>query len=425
MAYLTNLYPHVVLTFVRREIAALESRGIRVERFALRRLDEDSFSEQVEAERGRTRAALEAGVAGLAWSVLSTSLTRPIKFAKAAILAWRIGLRSDRGLLIHAAYLAEACVLRGWFSACGARHVHAHFGTNSAAVAMLAHELGGPPYSFTVHGPDEFDVPSRIALDEKIRRAEFVVAVSHYGQGQLYRWVDSALWPKIHVVRCGVDASFSAVPLEPIPEAPRLVCVGRIAVQKGHLLLVQAAARLAAEGVEFELTLVGDGPQRAEVDRLIDRLGLSGRVKITGFVGSEEVRREILRSRALVLASLAEGLPVVIMEALALGRPVVATSIAGIPELVQPGVNGWLVPSGSVDALAEAIRAVLSAPAETLERMGRAGAARVAEFHDSAVEGERLARLIDRSLEAHGAVRERTSRSVVEDGARAVADCDR
>ena len=146
-------------------------------------------------------------------------------------------------------------------------------------------------------------------------------------------------------------------------------------MQKGHLLLVQAAARLAAEGVEFELTLVGDGPQRAEVDRLIDRLGLSGRVKITGFVGSEEVRREILRSRALVLASLAEGLPVVIMEALALGRPVVATSIAGIPELVQPGVNGWLVPSGSVDALAEAIRAVLSAPAETLERMGRAGRA--------------------------------------------------
>ena len=232
---------------------------------------------------------------------------------------------------------------------------------------------------------------------EKIRRAAFTVAVSDYGRSQLYRWSDPADWPRIHVVHCGLDGTFLDAGATAPPETPRLVCVGRLAEQKGPLLLIEAAGRLAAEGRKFELVLIGDGPLRRPIEEQIARLGLREHVRILGWQGAEAVREEILRARALVLPSFAEGLPVVLMEALALGRPVISTYVAGIPELVTPGVCGWLVPAGSVDALTEAMREALSAPPEVLERLGRAGAARAAQRHDGAVEAAKLAALFERS----------------------------
>ena len=178
-----------------------------------------------------------------------------------------------------------------------------------------------------------------------------------------------------------MDAAYFAPASTPLPDAPRLVCVGRLAEQKGQLVLVQAAARLRDQDVPFELVLVGDGPMRGEIERLIARLDLGGRIRIAGWLDGAGVRREILASRALVLPSCAEGLPVVLMEALALGRPVISTYAAGIPELVRPRIDGWLAPPGSVEDLAEALREALVAPASRLERMGcgcgpRRGAAR-------------------------------------------------
>ena len=167
----------------------------------------------------------------------------------------------------------------------------------------------------------------------------------------------------------------------PIPTAPRLVNIGRIVEQKGQSILVQAAAALRDRGLEFELVIVGDGPMRGEIERLIDQHGLRGQVWITGFLDDHGVRRELEFARALVMPSFAEGLPVAIMEALALGRPVISTHIAGIPELVEAGRNGWLVPAGAVEPLAAAMAAVLMADTADLEMMGRAGAARVAERH--------------------------------------------
>ena len=167
--------------------------------------------------------------------------------------------------------------------------------------------------------------------------------------------------------------------------------VGRLAEQKGQLLLIDAAARLRERGLEFELVLVGDGPLRVEIEGLIDRLDLRGHVRVTGYLGTAEVRRELEAARAMVLPSFAEGLPVVIMEAMALGRPVISTYVAGIPELVEPGRNGWLVPAGAIDPLVEAMAEALAADPAELEAMGRAGAARVAERHDAAAEARTLA----------------------------------
>src|SRR5262249_54058823 len=155
-----------------------------------------------------------------------------------------------------------------------------------------------------------------------IENSAFVAAVSSFGRSQLYRWCSLAHWPKIQVVRCGVDAGFLSGGPQPVPETTRLVCVGRLAEQKGQLLLLEALGKLAAEGVAFEMVLAGDGPMRKEIEQRIGELNLSGRVRITGWLSNDAVRQELLAARVLVLPSFAEGLPVVLMEALALGRPV-------------------------------------------------------------------------------------------------------
>jgi glycosyltransferase involved in cell wall biosynthesis len=275
----------------------------------------------------------------------------------------------------------------------GVAHLHAHFGTNPAAIALFARTLGGPPYSFTVHGPDEFDGPQAESLGDKIAGAAFVVAVSSFGRSQLYRWANHRDWGRIEVVHCGLDATFLGADPVPVPATPRLVCVGRLAEQKGQLILLQALAQLAGEGVALEAVLAGDGPMRSAIETEIVRLGLTGKVRITGWLSGADVRREIESARGLVLPSFAEGLPVVLMEALALGRPVVSTFVAGIPELVQDRVHGWLVPAGDVERLADAIRELLTTTPERLAAMGKAGAARVAERHDAEREAGRLAEL--------------------------------
>jgi glycosyltransferase involved in cell wall biosynthesis len=304
----------------------------------------------------------------------------------------RIGWRSDRGLLRTIAYLAEACVLLDWLRSDGVEHVHAHFGTNSAAVAMLCRTLGGPTYSFTVHGPEEFDKPEALHLGEKVREASFAVVISEFGRSQLCRWVRFEDWSKIHVVHCGLEADLLGAEPTPVPEFPRLLCIARLAKEKGHMVLLDAAERLAAEGKQFEILLAGDGPLRAEIEKRIGERGLGSRVRIGGWMSAAEIRDAIVRSRVLVLSSFAEGLPVVIMESLALGRPVIATAIAGIPELVTSGANGWLVPAGSVDALADAMRVALNASTHDIRAMGIAGSKRVVAEHDARAEAEKLVR---------------------------------
>jgi len=392
VAYLVNRYPAISHTFIRREIAGVEGCGLQVLRYSIRPTEDSGSVDAADrVERERTTVLLGSGVWPLLASMIGTALGRPLRFVKALAAAWRMGARSGRGArLRHLAYLAEACLLRRLLARESVDHLHAHFGTNPAAVALLCRLLGGPSYSFTVHGPEEFDRPENLSLGEKIRQAEFVVGVSHYGRGQLLRWTDAASWPKLNVVRCGVDVGFlGEVPAD--AEGVRLVCVGRLCEDKGQLLLVEAAGRLAREGIAFELCLVGDGALRGPIEARIRDLGLEGKVILKGWMDGAGVREEILRSRALVLPSLAEGLPVVLMEALALQRPVLSTYIAGIPELVHPGVNGWLVPSGAADPLVSALREVLGAPRERLESFGRAGRAAVLERHDAAKEAVRLA----------------------------------
>jgi glycosyltransferase involved in cell wall biosynthesis len=342
-------------------------------------------------ERERTHYVLKGGLTDLVLPAIGTLFRAPSRFWAALRVALSLSRESDRPLPYHLVYLAEACYLARRLARNGARHVHAHFGTNSAEVALLAHVLGGPSYSFTVHGPDEFLRP--LGLAEKTRRSSFVVAISSFGRSQLYARCRTEDWPKVKVVHCGLEPAFYAGATEAITAAPRLVCVGRLCEAKGQMLLVEAAARVVAAGHPLELVLAGDGPLRAELEASIRKHSLEKHIRITGWIGSSQVRREILAARALVLPSFAEGLPVVIMEAMALRRPVLTTYVAGIPELVRDGENGWLFPAGSVEQLAAAMEDCLARPVEQLQALGAAGCKRMLERHSIDSEAGKLAEL--------------------------------
>ena len=393
IAYFVNQYPKVSHSFIRREILALTRQGFEITRIALRGWDGELVDAEDLRERELTQYVLRQGALGLLWPTLKSLLRGPARFFSALSLAWRMSRHADRPWPYHLIYLAEACCVLQRLRAAGVAHLHAHFGTNSAEVAMLAQALGGPPYSFTVHGPEEFDKPEFIHLAEKIRRAAFVVAISSFGRSQLFRWAAHDQWHKVAVVHCGLEPAFHEVPVVPPPAAPRLVCVGRLCEQKGQLLLVEAVRVLTQRGVEVKLVLAGDGEMRRAVEQLIVLYGLRQRIEITGWISSEQVRAEILAARALVLPSFAEGLPVVVMETMALRRPVLTTYVAGIPELVRPGENGWLFPAGSVEALAEAMADCLAQPPELLATMGEAARQRVLARHDIDTEAAKLARL--------------------------------
>jgi len=391
VAYLTSQYPAVSHSFVRREIAGVERAGVEVLRFSIRRPAADLPDPDDRREAGVTRVILAQGAPALLGAALAAAVTVPGGFGRALAAAAGAALRYPARGWRHFAYLAEACWLARNLD--GASHLHAHFGTNPAAVARLVHKLTGLPYSFTVHGPDEFDAPREYDLPAKVADAHRTIAISSFGRSQLMRWSDPAHWHRIDVVRCGVDDRFLAEPTPAARTEPRLACVARLSAQKGLPLLIDAAGALAREGRDFRLVLVGDGDMRAAIERRIVELDLGDRVTITGYVGADRVRDELLAARAMVLPSFAEGLPVVIMEALALGTPVVASAIAGTPELVDQAC-GWLVPAGDVAALAEAMRAALDAPPDRLAAMGAEGRARVLRMHDAGRNGAAMAELM-------------------------------
>jgi len=395
VAYLVNVYPAPSHTFIRREILAHEAQGWEVTRFSIRRTNSPLHDVSDQRESEQTEVVLEVGGLRLAFSLIVCGLFSPIRWLRAASMAWRLGRISDVGRVRHGIYLAEACLLRRRLRGLNIHHLHAHFGTNPATVALLCFLVGGPKYSFTVHGPEEFDKSTVLGLDEKIHHAAFVVAISQFGRSQLYRWSKFADWPKVHVVHCGLDREFFDNAATPIPDNQRLVCVGRLCEQKGQLLLVDAFAKILPAFPDATLVLVGDGPMRAQIEDRIRDLAIERSVRITGWASGETVKREITDARAFVLPSFAEGLPVVIMEAFSLGRPVISTYIAGIPELVKPGENGWLVPAGDVDALAAAIKDTLETPTERLAEMGRAGREAVLARHDIRTEAGKLAKLFE------------------------------
>lgn len=378
-----NIYPAPSHAFIRREIQALERRGVEVRRFSIR---PPHVPSQVVVDRGeleRTTVILPAGLAGTLRLVAATFdavLRWPLRTSAALALAIKEGLYSDRGVTAHLAYWAEACSLARHLQN-PVVHLHAHFGTNSAFVAMLAALIIRLPYSFTVHGPAEFDRPTGIGLRAKVARAVAVIAISNFCRSQLMRFCAAADHTKIVVVRCGLDAAFLSARPAPMPHKRDLLFVGRLHVDKGLPTLLAACRILHERGTPFHLRLIGGGGNAVELQRAIETGGVQGHIELLGWCDEADVLRHLDSSIALVLPSFAEGLPVVLMEALARGRPVVTTRIAGIPELVQHGRNGWLVTPGDATELADAMTAALALTEPDWLGMGEEGRDAVRAMH--------------------------------------------
>lgn len=393
VAYLVNQYPKVSHTFIRREILALEEQGVAVERFALRGWDGDAVDPVDLSERDRTSYTLKDGIMPLLLGALKRFARHPVPVWSAVKAALAMSRGGMRPWPYHLVYVAHACRIMDWLDLRPVAHLHAHFGTNPAEIALLMRTMGGPPYSFTVHGNDEFDHAPRLALPQKFAGAAFAVAISAYTRSQLMRNLPPELWPRIKVVHCGLpDTSFEQA--EGAEGAKSFLCIGRLDVEKGHLVLLEAFAKLRATHPDATLVLAGDGALRGMIEARIAALGLKDAVRITGWINSDQVRQALRDCHVLVQPSFIEGLPVVIMEAMAQRRVVISTFVAGIPELVKPGENGWLVPAGTIDELAQAMEESLSLPKEQMQKMRDAGFERVRARHSITTEAGKLKSLI-------------------------------
>ena len=394
IAYLLNSYPMTSTTFIRREIEALVADGVEVERFAARPWGEKLVDPMDIAEQQRTHYLLAGNLPNLVAAFCRELVSNPRGLARAfggALALWR---NARGGFGRHAAYLLQGVYFKQQARRAGVAHVHTHFATNATSIALLSHLLGGPAYSFTVHGPDEFENTDRLSFDLKMRRAKFIAAISSFARVQLVRASNFGHWPKIEIVHCGL-ALPDFVP-QPNPASHVLVNIARFNSQKGLLLIPAAVAAVKDEFPQLKVVLIGDGEERAGLEAEIARHGVAGHIELRGWQPNAEVRRALVESRALLLPSFAEGLPVVIMEAFALGRPVISTYIAGIPELVDDSC-GWLAPAGDVQALALAMRDVLSADPQRLAGMGDEARRRAVARHDIATSARQLKALFARS----------------------------
>lgn len=393
ITYFTNHYPAVSHTFIKRELLGLEGRGHTIHRVSLR-----SSGGLVDAQ-DREEAAKTENLLELAKPVLLGHMLRRLVKKPAAVLgtlAFAIGLARRSGIGSKMlAYYAEALVLAELCAKAESELVRVHFGSNGAIVARLCRRVGGPAYSIAYHGPNDFDNCEKWDIAGVIAESAFVTAISRFCESQLRRWCPAGSWGKIRIVRCAVDERFLEAEPLPVGEARRLCIVCRVAPPKGLPLLVEALAAVRERGAALELDIVGDGPMRSELESRVRELGLDDAVVFHGALSGDDVRRVIVASSGMVLPSFAEGLPVVLMEAMGLGRPVITTRIMGIPELVVDGESGWLITPSDEEALVGAMQAFAAAGDERLSAMGLAGNAAARRMHSIATETDVLSGAIE------------------------------
>jgi len=370
IAYLVNQYPAPSHTFVRREILALENLGWTVHRFTHRVSDAPLIDDADVAEVSKTSVLVDGGVAAIVGAIIRCVLYSPIRTARTLALALRMALTGERRIVAHFGYFGLACVLALKLRDLGVTKLHAHFSISPADVAYLCHVLCGVKYSLTIHATYEYDDPSRrLNLRDKIANARSIVVISGHGYRTLAnRFPEYA--NKLELIRCGLDESWIARKNTPVPDTNQLLCVARLTEQKNPVLLIKAAALLRELGKEFRLVLVGDGQLRPKIERMIEELHLSECVFLAGWCNQIEIKRHLEESRAVVLASRSEGIPIAILEAFALGRPAIATNVGGVGEVVQTGSTGWLVPEGNLRELCRAMQECLAASSEEVQRLG-------------------------------------------------------
>lgn len=400
VAYILTHYPKLAQTFLANEIEAVERAGTPVRVFVMNAPEPGEMTRPGAAEKAARATYLKPAIGQAIGALLVVSLRHPIGMAG----VWRKAIASGGGsparILRRLAHLAQGALVERLASQAGIERLHAHFGLAPATIAWLATAIGrvqgrhGARFGFTIHGFHDFFDPAESRLDLKARDAAQVLCISDFTRSQLCLTTDPDWWSRFHVARCGVDtAAFRYRDPSPIDGPIKLMALGRLSEEKGFAVLVDALAQLRDEGVEAQLRIVGDGPTRTSLERQISSLGLGDRVTLTGELPPAEVGRELAASDVFCMASFSEGLPISIMEAMAVGVPVITTWIAGIPELARHGETALTIPPGNAQALAAAIGRMAGDDALRL-RIARSARALVEQQHDLWRCGEAVAQLL-------------------------------
>ncbi|MCK6550572.1 glycosyltransferase [Myxococcota bacterium] len=384
IGYLTSVYPAISHTFIRREIQALRRRDVEVETFTIRRSpDFDALSDEDKREFERTWAILPPDKLALVLAHLRALAKSPGRYVDTLRLALRHRVPGVKNGLWAMFHFIEGVHLARELERRGVEHLHAHFGNAGAVIAMLAAEVGGIGYSLTLHGSPCFDGP-RPLLAEKLEHADFLACVSSYGRAQTF-WASSPEhWDRVALVRCGVEAEqMASRVIERTPRArPRIVTVCRLSPEKGLMGLVTAFSKIVARGLDADLRIVGEGPERKRLEAHVAALGLQDRVSMPGHAAHGKALEEIADADVFAMASFMEGLPVVLMEAMALGTPAVAPRLTGVPELIEEEKTGLLFTPSRWDELEERL-ARLVGDAELRTRLAAAAKAHVRGEFDS------------------------------------------
>ncbi|MBC7925759.1 MAG: glycosyltransferase family 4 protein [Bryobacteraceae bacterium] len=400
IGYLVSRFPSVSHTFIFREVTGLRALGIHIATASVN--EPDRAVGQMPADEasasGETFYLKREGARGVFRSLSTALFHQPQRLLKGLLLAFQLAGPQPRRLTYHFFYYLEAVMLADWVRRERLEHLHVHFATQAATVAMIASEAFGIPFSISVHGPDEFDNVSAFSLPEKIQSARFLCCIGDFCRSQLMKQASPSEWHKFHKAPLGVDlAEFRPAPAARRNAIPTMVCVGRLVPAKGQHSLLEAASQLASAGRNFRLVLVGDGPDRESLRNTVERLGLAGNVVFTGALNRDRIREQLLDADVFALASFSEGIPVALMEAMAMGIPCCSTFVAGIPELIRNGIDGILVPPADTKALASALGLLLGDP-NLRDRMGASARSRIAAEYNLEVNIPRLAAIFRNNL---------------------------
>lgn len=361
LAYLVSAYPAISHTFILREIKQLRELGHDIVTASINRPDRpvEAMEAYERNEAAQTYFIKADGLTGALGALLHGLLHSPLRLL--GMLRMSLGL--GRNLLTGLAYGVEAAMVARWMQRQQRRHLHVHFGNAGATVGVLVKRLNGCHLSYTIHGPDEFDDVPGQHLALKMQEADAVICISQFARGQLMRISHPDHWPKFQVCRLGVNPAQFDFRLREPGTVAQLLCVGRLTPAKCQVLLVQACGRLRDQGLAFHLTMVGAGPDRERIDQAIAALKLASHITLTGAINQDGVRAELAKADIFVLPSLAEGIPVVLMEAMSSGVPCVTTPVNGIPELIQHERTGLLATPGDIDSLTQQLQRLIQEPA--------------------------------------------------------------
>lgn len=363
IGYLTSLYPAASHTFIFDEIQSLRRMGIAIKTATIRpAVDTDAFGPAQMQECKTTNCVVGTPLTRIVTIHGAAFAMRPMRYLGALRYAFQLRRRARLPRLMMAAYFVEAVLVARWMREEGIKHLHVHFGNPAATVALIAKRLAGIRFSLSIHGPDIFDDVSLNLLAEKIQEADFSRCISRYCRSQSCRLIPYKDWVKLQVVRCGVDTELFDARPEPGNAVPRVLCVGRLVPAKGQHVLMEACALLRGRGIALKLSIIGDGPDRLSLEEAARNFDLDGTVAFMGMRSHEAVCEELARTDLLVLPSFAEGIPVVLMEAMAREVPCISTPVMGIPELIRHGENGYLANTTDPVDLADKIQALIDDP---------------------------------------------------------------